>query len=58
MSAVKHGDTVKVHYTGKLKNGEEFDSSAGREPLEFQVGKGQVIPGFDKGLLDMTVGEV
>ncbi len=57
MSAVKNGDTVRVHYTGTLKNGETFDSSDGREPLEFQVGQGQVIPGFDKGLLDMTVGE-
>ena len=57
MSAVKNGDTVKVHYRGTLKNGEEFDSSAGREPLEFQVGQGHVIPGFENGMLEMTVGE-
>ena len=57
MSAVKNGDTVKVHYTGALKNGETFDSSAVKDPLEFKVGKGQVIPDFDKGLLDMAVGE-
>ena len=47
MAQVKAGDLVKVHYTGKLTNGEQFDSSVGREPLEFTVGAGQMIKGFD-----------
>ena len=47
MKEVKNGDTVRVHYTGKLTNGEQFDSSVGREPLEFTVGAGQMIKGFD-----------
>jgi peptidylprolyl isomerase len=46
-----------VHYHGKLTNGETFDSSAGREPLEFEVGSGMVIPGFDDGVTGMNVGE-
>lgn len=53
----KNGDLVKVHYTGKLVNGEEFDSSAGREPLEFTVGKGQMIRGFDEAIPGMKVGD-
>lgn len=53
----KAGDNVKVHYTGKLTNGTVFDSSEGREPLEFQLGSGMVIPGFDAGLTGMNVGE-
>lgn len=57
MSTVKSGDTVKVHYTGKLNNGELFDSSEGAEPLAFTVGVGEVIPGFDQALLGMKVGE-
>ena len=57
MSTVKNGDTVKVHYTGKLDNGEIFDSSEGAEPLAFTVGVGEVIPGFDQALLGMKVGE-
>ena len=57
MSQVKKDDTVKVHYTGKLTNGEVFDSSEGREPLEFQVGAGQMIPGFENGILDMKVND-
>ena len=57
MSTVKKGDTVKVHYTGKLASGEQFDSSAGREPLEFEVGAGMMIPGFDKGVEGMAVGD-
>lgn len=57
MSQVKENDTVKVHYTGKLGNGEVFDSSVDREPMEFQVGKGQLIPGFEKGIVDMKVNE-
>lgn len=57
MAQVKNGDTVKVHYTGKLTSGEQFDSSAGREPLEFTVGGGQMIKGFDAAMPGMTVGE-
>lgn len=57
MSQVKKDDTVKVHYTGKLKNGEVFDSSLNREPLEFKVGSGMMIPGFEKGVLDMELNE-
>jgi peptidylprolyl isomerase len=57
MSTVKSGDTVKVHYTGKLDNGEIFDSSEGAEPLAFTVGVGEVIPGFDQALMGMQVGE-
>jgi FKBP-type peptidyl-prolyl cis-trans isomerase 2 len=57
MQQVKSGDKVKVHYHGKLINGETFDSSEGREPLEFEVGKGMVIQGFDEGVTGMTVGE-
>ena len=45
---VKVGDTVRIHYTGTLDDGTQFDSSAGRDPLEFQLGRGQVIPGFDE----------
>ncbi len=54
---VKKGDKIKVHYHGKLSNGETFDSSEGREPLEFEVGSGMVIPGFDEGVTGMKVGE-
>jgi FKBP-type peptidyl-prolyl cis-trans isomerase 2 len=54
---VKKGDTVKVHYHGKLTSGETFDSSEGREPLEFEVGAGMMIPGFDKGVEGMEVGD-
>lgn len=57
MAQVKKGDKIKVHYHGKLTNGETFDSSEGREPLEFEVGSGMVIPGFDKGVTGMTIGE-
>lgn len=57
MAQVKHGDVVKVHYTGKLTNGEQFDSSNGREPLEFTVGAGQMIKGFDDAMPGMSVGE-
>lgn len=57
MQQVKSGDTVKVHYHGRLTDGTTFDSSSGREPLEFQVGSGQVIKGFDDGVSGMEVGE-
>lgn len=57
MSVAKKGDVVKVHYTGRIAEGEQFDSSAGREPLEFEVGAGMMIPGFDKGVEGMAVGE-
>lgn len=57
MQQVKKGDTIKVHYHGKLTDGSTFDSSEGREPLEFEVGGGMVIPGFDEGVTGMAVGE-
>jgi FKBP-type peptidyl-prolyl cis-trans isomerase 2 len=57
MTEVKHGDTVRIHYRGTLADGTEFDSSAGRDPLEFTVGSGQIIPGLDRALPGMTVGE-
>ena len=57
MKQVKEGDVVKVHYTGKLINGEQFDSSAGKEPLEFTVGAGQMIKGFDAAMPGMNLGE-
>lgn len=57
MSHAKAGDSVKIHYTGTLDDGTQFDSSAGREPLAFELGSGQVIPGFDKAVDGMAVGE-
>ncbi|PZX64811.1 FKBP-type peptidyl-prolyl cis-trans isomerase [Hydrotalea sandarakina] len=57
MQQVKKGDTVKVHYHGRLEDGTTFDSSQGREPLEFEVGSGMVIAGFDEGVTGMQVGE-
>ncbi len=57
MQQAKDGDKVKVHYHGRLKNGETFDSSEGREPLEFTVGAGQMIKGFDEGVKGMQVGD-
>jgi peptidylprolyl isomerase len=57
MKQVKEGDVVKVHYTGKMVNGEQFDSSVGREPLEFTVGAGQMIKGFDAAMPGMSLGE-
>lgn len=57
MSEAKAGDTVRIHYTGKLSDGSTFDSSDGRDPLEFKLGTGQVIPGFDNAVAGMTVGE-
>jgi len=57
MQQVKSGDTVKVHYNGRLSDGTTFDSSSGRDPLEFKVGSGQVIKGFDDGVTGMAVGD-
>jgi len=57
MVQAKPGDTVKIHYTGKLDDGTVFDSSADREPLEFTLSGGQVIPGFEQAVVGMAPGE-
>ena len=57
MGEAKTGDTIKVHYTGMLDDGTQFDSSRGRDPLEIQLGAGQVIPGFEAALGGMAVGD-
>jgi len=57
MDRAKDKDTVKVHYTGKLEDGTVFDSSADREPIEFTIGAGQVIPGFEQAVTGMAPGE-
>ncbi|MEO8562775.1 MAG: peptidylprolyl isomerase [bacterium] len=57
MTQAKSGDTVRVHYTGTLDNGEEFDSSRGGEPLTFALGEGNVIAGFDSAVSGMAVGD-
>ncbi len=57
MEKVKDGDTVKVHYTGSLDDGTVFDSSVNREPLQFTLGKKQLIKGFEDAVLGMSVGE-
>lgn len=57
MKTAQSGNTVQVHYTGTLSDGQLFDSSAGREPLSFQLGSGQVIKGFDDGVSGMEIGE-
>ena len=57
MSTVKETSTVRVHYTGKLNNGQVFDSSLERDPLEVTLGQGALIPGFEKELINMTVNE-
>lgn len=54
---VQKGSVVKLHYKGTLEDGSVFDTSEGREPLEFTAGAGQVIPGFDKAVMDMEIGE-
>jgi peptidylprolyl isomerase len=57
MGQAKAGDMVKVHYTGRLDDGTVFDTSADHEPLEFKVGEGQVIPGFESAVMGMSTGE-
>lgn len=57
MQQAKQGNVVKVHYSGRLTDGTMFDSSEGREPLEFTIGAGQMIKGFDSGVLGMAIGE-
>lgn len=57
MAQAKQGDTVRVHYTGTLDDGQEFDSSRGLDPLTFTLGAGAVIPGFDEAVTGMTVGD-
>ena len=54
---MKQGDKIKIHYKGSLDDGEIFDSSEGKEPLEFTLGEGQVITGFENGVMDMEVGD-
>jgi FKBP-type peptidyl-prolyl cis-trans isomerase SlpA len=60
MTKIKNGDNVSVHYTGKLEDGSVFDTSLaeGREPLTVTLGQGQLIPGFENGLIDMATGEI
>jgi len=57
MAQAKNGDTVKVHYTGRLADGTVFDSSMDREPLQFTIGQGQIIPGFEQAVIGMNPGE-
>jgi peptidylprolyl isomerase len=57
MTQAKNGDTVKVHYTGKLPDDTVFDSSANHDPLEFTIGSGQIIPGFEQAVVGMQPGE-
>lgn len=57
MKKAQKGDTVEVHYRGTLEDGEEFDSSRGGDPIEFTIGAGQVIPGFENAVTGMSVGE-
>jgi peptidylprolyl isomerase len=57
MKKVRNGDKVRVHYTGRLDDGTIFDTSQGREPLTFVVGKGQLIKGFEDAVIGMEVGE-
>lgn len=57
MAQAKAGDTVKVHYTGKLEDGTVFDSSSDRDPLQFTIGDGMIIPGFEKAVVGMSPGD-
>ena len=57
MDQVKNGDRVKIHYTGKLEDGNVFDSSQNRPPFDFVVGSGDVMPGIENGVIGMEVGD-
>ena len=57
MTAIRQGDTVRIHYTGTLQDGNVFDSSEGRDPLEFVVGSGQIIPGLDPAMPGLETGD-
>lgn len=57
MAKAKNGDNVKVEYTGRLTDGTVFDSNVGKQPLDFEIGQGKLIPGFEKGVVGMAVGE-
>jgi peptidylprolyl isomerase len=57
MKKAQEGDTVRIHYTGTLDDGTQFDSSVGRDPIEFTLGTNRVIPGFEAGVREMEVGE-
>ena len=54
---IEKGQKIKIHYTGTLDDGKQFDSSIGRDPLECEMGAGMVIPGFESGVADMAIGE-
>lgn len=54
---IENGQKVRIHYTGSLDDGNQFDSSVGRDPLEFEMGAGMVIPGFENGVREMVVGK-
>ena len=54
---ITEGSTVEVHYTGKFTNEEVFDSSEGRDPLQFQIGTGQIIPGFENAIMGKNIGD-
>ena len=58
MSKVKNGDTVKIHYTGKLEDGQLFDTSRERQPLEFTVGNGEIMPGLENRIIGMEAGDI
>lgn len=57
MAQAKSGDTVRIHYTGKLTDGTQFDSSEGRDPLEFALGAGSIIPGLEQAIIGMAEGD-
>lgn len=57
MAQAQHGDTVQVHYTGKLEDGTQFDTSTSGDPLEFTLGGGQIIPGFEQAVIGMAPGD-
>lgn len=57
MAKAKQGDTVQTHYTGKVDDGSVFDTSAGRDPLQFTIGSGQLIPGYEQAVVGMNSGE-